>query len=278
MGDPSQQYGTDAAESYGDSADWPVRRWAEFPTFLAGLGPITGKTVLDLACGTGIVSRMIAELGAARVVGVDSSEAMIAEARAAGDYDGRVEYRVSDVTAMAPQGDFDIVTTAWLFSYAANREQFEGFFARVAENLRPGGHLVATVANPDLRSQDQLDPRYGLTLELPPEFTDGAPYTATFHTSPPLTVQVFYWSREAYGSALHGAGFSEVSFNPWRPNEEGIQQMGAEFWQPLLVGPLGLILTCRKDLSRLAAKGSGLLGGPDPCNHKSELTSGDRSR
>jgi trans-aconitate methyltransferase len=49
---------------------------------------------------------VVAELGAAHVIGVDSSEAMIAEARSAGDCEGRIEYRVADVTAMTPQGEF----------------------------------------------------------------------------------------------------------------------------------------------------------------------------
>jgi hypothetical protein len=72
MGDPSQQYGAEAAEVYDESADWPVRRWAEFPTFLAALGPVTGEQVLDLACGTGIVTRLVAGQGAAHVLGVES--------------------------------------------------------------------------------------------------------------------------------------------------------------------------------------------------------------
>jgi toxoflavin synthase len=248
MGDPSQQYGTEAAEFYDETADWPVRRWAEFPTFLTALGPVTGQRVLDLACGTGIVARLIAGQGAARVVGVDSSEPMISTARSAGDLGGRIEYRVADVTTMRPQGVFDTVTTAWLFAYAATREQFGGFCARVAENLRPGGRLVATINHPDFDPDAPGGRDYNVTMEMPHGRTDGSPFSFTLHTRTPLTFQVYYWSRNVYASALHDAGFGEVSFSPWRPDDEGIRRMGAEYWQPLLANPIAAVLTCRKNL------------------------------
>ncbi|CAG8794005.1 9819_t:CDS:1, partial [Racocetra persica] len=38
---------------------------------------LKGKTVLDLACGTGVYSRIAAELGAKNVIGVDISSEMI---------------------------------------------------------------------------------------------------------------------------------------------------------------------------------------------------------
>jgi SAM-dependent methyltransferase len=248
MGDPSQQYGAEAAQVYDETADWPLRRRAEFPTFLAALGPVTGEQVLDLACGTGIVTRLVAGQGAAHVLGVDASEPMIAVARSAGDRGGRVEYRVAEVTTMRPQGVFDAVTTAWLFAYAASRGQFEGFCARVAENLRPGGRLVATVNHPDFDPGGPWDRAYGVTMEMPPVLTDGSPFTFTLHMREPMTFQVHYWSRQAFASALHGAGFGEVSFSPWRPDEEGIRRMGAEYWQPLLANPACAVLTCRKSV------------------------------
>lgn len=248
MSDSSEQYGTEAAAVYDETAAWPVRRWAEFPTFLAALGSVTGEQVLDLACGTGIIARLVADQGAARVVGVDSSEPMIAMAKSIGDRDGRVEYRVADVTTMRPQGVFDTVTTAWLFAYAATREQFDGFCARVAENLRPGGRLVATVGHPDFDPDGPWDGRYKVTMEMPRVLTDGSPTSFTLHMREPLTFHVYYWSRQAYASALHGAGFDEVSFSPWRADDEGIRRMGAEFWHPLHANPACAVLTCRKAL------------------------------
>jgi ubiquinone/menaquinone biosynthesis C-methylase UbiE len=45
-------------------------------------GDVTGRSVLDVACGQGIASRALARAGAARVVGVDLTEALLDAARA----------------------------------------------------------------------------------------------------------------------------------------------------------------------------------------------------
>ena len=55
--------------------------WAPHLVDLAGVGP--GQAVLDVACGTGIVARTVADrlAGTGRVVGVDLNEAMLTVAR-----------------------------------------------------------------------------------------------------------------------------------------------------------------------------------------------------
>jgi 2-polyprenyl-3-methyl-5-hydroxy-6-metoxy-1,4-benzoquinol methylase len=61
-----------------------------------------GERVIDVACGTGIVARLVApKVGAAgRVVGVDWSEPMLEIARAAADAPTDIlEWRQADVTA-----------------------------------------------------------------------------------------------------------------------------------------------------------------------------------
>jgi ubiquinone/menaquinone biosynthesis C-methylase UbiE len=47
----------------------------------SGLGDIAGKKILDLACGTGEISRMLLDLGA-KVTGIDFAEPMLARAKA----------------------------------------------------------------------------------------------------------------------------------------------------------------------------------------------------
>ena len=61
----------------------------ERPSAIAALGDISGKRALDLACGTGRYSRLLIELGAASVVGVDISPVMIE-----GSFKGRQPIRI----------------------------------------------------------------------------------------------------------------------------------------------------------------------------------------
>jgi predicted RNA methylase len=50
------------------------------PSFLGLVGDVSGKSVLDLACGTGFYSREFRRRGATDVLGVDISVEMIAAA------------------------------------------------------------------------------------------------------------------------------------------------------------------------------------------------------
>jgi len=92
--------------------------------------------VLDAACGTGRYARGLAERGHA-VVGVDSSQAMLALARAAvptGDF------RVGDLAALPLEdASVDAAVCALALTHVRDLEPVMAEFARV---LRPGGALV----------------------------------------------------------------------------------------------------------------------------------------
>lgn len=94
------------------------------------------ETVADVGCGTGIFTRRLADRGL-RVVGIDPSEDMLAQARAGG---GGAEYRRGEAAATTlPDGAAGLVTVAqafhWFDTGAALAE-----FHRI---LRPGGHVAA---------------------------------------------------------------------------------------------------------------------------------------
>jgi 2-polyprenyl-3-methyl-5-hydroxy-6-metoxy-1,4-benzoquinol methylase len=94
-----------------------------------------GKTVLDLACGTGRHALKVAQWGA-EVVAVDHDEAKIEAARDAANRLGvEVDFRVVDLTGEWPAfGEFDIVL---VFNYL-DRGRIDDVKAAVA----PGGALL----------------------------------------------------------------------------------------------------------------------------------------
>ena len=70
----------------------------------------------DLACGTGYYAKELRRRGAARVVGVDLSEAMIRATNAQEEKEPLgVEYVCADAGALERLGDFDIVTGSTSF-------------------------------------------------------------------------------------------------------------------------------------------------------------------
>ncbi|KAK4446346.1 S-adenosyl-L-methionine-dependent methyltransferase [Podospora aff. communis PSN243] len=114
--------------------------------------------VLDLACGTGYYSRLLLTWGAASVVGVDISPAMISAAEAETSPDipkEKLNFEVGDATSLGviDGGEFDLVTAVWLCPYASGEEELRGMFETVAGNLKEGGTFVG-LANPAVKKGD----------------------------------------------------------------------------------------------------------------------------
>ena len=100
------------------------------------------ETVLDAGCGSGRVTRLLAErVPRGRVVGVDGSSAMIEEARSnLSELGDRIELRVADLTEFELDEPVDAVFSNATFHWIADHDRL---FRRLAEALRPGGAIEA---------------------------------------------------------------------------------------------------------------------------------------
>lgn len=111
------------------------------------IGNISGKQVLDLACGEGYNTRILAERGAV-VVGVDFSEKMIELAKQREMEDGfGVKYYVSDAANLKdiPSSQFDLVTC---FLSLQTIERYKEAISEVARVLKRGGRFIFSIPHP----------------------------------------------------------------------------------------------------------------------------------
>ncbi len=114
-----------------------------FRDFLPNL---VGHSVLDLGCGEGYYSRLLARMGA-KVTGIDLSAKMIAAARELErDFPLGIDYRTgSAVSYQFRENSFDDVISAMALMCAPNLSQL---LAAVFRVLRPGGTFCFSVAHP----------------------------------------------------------------------------------------------------------------------------------
>ena len=107
---------------------------------------LTGKTVLDIGCGGGILSESMAGLGAS-VTGIDLSEKALGVARLHLLESGKtVDYRMisaEDLAAQAP-ASFDVVTCMEMLEHVPDPASI---IAACSALAKPGGHVFFSTIN-----------------------------------------------------------------------------------------------------------------------------------
>jgi SAM-dependent methyltransferase len=242
----SAQYDAIGA-TYAGWKETPVPKYSEVPTVERVLaGQIQGRSVLDLACGTGFYSRLFKQWGAARIVGVDVSEAMIAAAREAEGRDRLgIGYVVADAADMPVLGAFDVATATYLLHYAETPKVMGRMSRTIAANLKPGGLLFALLPEPDYVMGKGDTERYGFTYRTVTSDKNWMLVHADVHTDPPFSIEYRHWKRDVYGKVLHAAGFTDLQWYPFMVSAEGLSKFGEAYWRDILANPVSTVLTAR---------------------------------
>lgn len=226
----------------------PLQARVETHSVLTLVGNVTGKTVLDVACGAGYYTRLLRKAGAARVVGVDVSDRMIELARSQEAREPLgIEYRVEDARIVAEQSEFDVVVAAWLLVYAPNRAELAQLCRGLASRLRPGGRLVTLTINPGIADFDSVPDyrKYGFELTLPDKFVDGAFITSTLTFADfSLAFNDSYLPLAAFEAAFTEAGLQD--FTVHRPELAPDPADEPGYWDDFLTYPAYVLMECVK--------------------------------
>ncbi|KAK4450905.1 putative methyltransferase [Podospora aff. communis PSN243] len=244
----------------------------------AAIAPlIPNARVLDLACGTGFFTRLLLEWGAASVVGVDLSPAMISaavsEARSLPPHTAqRMDFRVGDATTLGKIEDaagkgFDHAIGAWLLHYAADENELTAMFSTISANLNsPASVFVGIAARPvarkDMdacaeklngeRAQGWLREHLRAVTSYYERMADGEgewKVQVTSTENPEVSFRNCHLPMEVYeraarrGGMLGKLGWREVKLHE-DVREEAIREFGQEFWDVYFdIGPhFGLLV------------------------------------
>jgi ubiquinone/menaquinone biosynthesis C-methylase UbiE len=158
---------------------------------LLQIGP--REDVLDLGCGTGQLTCRIGEMTDGRVVGVDPSRQMIAEA-AAKHGEGRVRFVVGEAEGLAACAELDVV-----FCNSAFQWFQDGRLAIAAcyRALRPGGRMGIQAP-----ATSSYSPNFLVALEQVARDPATGPVLAHFRAP-----WFFLESAQAYAALFETAGF-----------------------------------------------------------------------
>ncbi|MFH8573695.1 class I SAM-dependent methyltransferase [Streptomyces sp. NPDC017993] len=242
-----QQY-DEIGEAFEGFKALPLEQYAVVPGFLAMVGDVRGKSVLDLASGTGFYSREFKRRGAAEVLGIDISGEMVAVAQQLEERSPLgVRYEVGDVTELPPvERRFDVALAVQLLSYAEDIATAEQMCRSAHQSLKPGGEFFVLNQSPDFRFDGPPPDRYGFRSELTGEEAETGPQVRiTALLDPPISFVANRPRREVYEKCLRAAGFSEVTWVQLTVSEAGVREFGADFWADFHANPPLEMLRCR---------------------------------
>jgi SAM-dependent methyltransferase len=133
------------------------------PPVLNECGLLTGKRVLDLACGDGIVTRLLESLDCDYMLGVDISSKLIRLARDIESKDPKgARYMVADAKKLPlSETPFDLVTAFYLLNYACTREELLDMAKNIYAQLGENKHFIGVTNNIEGRTDAFDQSKYG---------------------------------------------------------------------------------------------------------------------
>jgi SAM-dependent methyltransferase len=228
-----------------------LRTCVEIPSFLAALGDIQGRRILDAGCGEGNYSRAYkSEKKAARVCGVDITPNLI---KAAAEREAReklgIEYLTLDLSKRNEtlEGQFDIVASTMVLMHLPSKESLQQAASNLAAYIDPktGGRVLAVFVLVDFdvnERPDHWEPTYGWYWSKPANgrtYADGEKVEIDIIFDPsvgPLHLAAYMWSKKTYQSAFEEAGFENVKWIRPELSRENVKALGLteDFFEPYM--------------------------------------------
>jgi ubiquinone/menaquinone biosynthesis C-methylase UbiE len=225
------------SEQYKRSKQQPWRIHIECFTLMSLVGDPRGKAVVDVACGEGFYTRQLRQRGAAKVVGVDLSEGMVALARKQeAMHQLGIEYLVGDARDLSLAMDCDLAVAAYLLNYARDRQELRAMCSGIARCLKPGGRFVTVNCSPALDFSTAPSYRkYGFETHVVGSFREGTPITWTFYLEDgAFSIENYHLDVACHEEAFRLAGFREIHWHPPLLAPGGPSDHEGDFWQTFM--------------------------------------------
>ena len=135
------------APEYGRSGAYQ-EQFETVKRVLRTMGPF--EHILELACGTGIWTKELVNIGQ-EIIAIDASPEML-ELNRSSVADARVQYRQADLFEWQPEGEYDLVFMAFWLSHVPP-DLVDTFLDKVRTAVRPGGKVFIVDQCEDFRDR-----------------------------------------------------------------------------------------------------------------------------
>ncbi len=240
------EYDAIAAEYTRMLKKYPGRLYVIDPSFIKAFGNIKGKTVLDLACGSGHFTRELKKLKARTVMGIDISQEMLRLAKEEEKKKPQgITYRLIHASKLPKLGEYDLITAGFLLHYAKSEKELQGMCNSIAKNLKRNGRFIALNNNPAYAFSSY--PSLGIIYHGTKK-TDGSKITMSFkNLDKDVELTIYYWNKRTYERCLKKAGMKNIKWKPLTVTKKGIKKYGKDFFQKFLDNPSVIMIEAYKN-------------------------------
>jgi SAM-dependent methyltransferase len=188
---------------------------------------LDARRIVDLGCGTGLLTRRLAEADRS-VTGIDPSPTMLDWARRQPGADA-VTWLEGDATSIPPTGDIDLVVCTGNAIMHVSPEELPAVLRSIAGALRLGGTVSFESRNPAVREWERWTPETTYGERATPvgqlrewiEVTEAGGGRVVFdaHNVFPggedrvYTSVLYFRTAEEFTQELGAAGFTDITFH-----------------------------------------------------------------
>lgn len=222
------QYNKFSAEYTSLTAIDPAKRFIQYPEALKLLGEVNNKRILDIGCGNGTFTRMLAKRGAV-VVGYDPSSKQIKIAQKLEQLEKLgIRYFVSDGPPFLPEYKFDEAVSVMVLLYATDQKNLREIFSYAYKALVGNGSFSSITFNPRFKRLGEIvyNRRFSKTDDgkIQVEFLDEGGKAK-------MSAKFSDFSITDYERAVKKAGFTKTEWVKLTITPEGKDAKGTTFWQ-----------------------------------------------
>ena len=203
-------------ELVGDSGS-EYHREVVLPGVLRLMAMMKGEKAIDIACGQGVLCRLLHERGV-EAMGVDAARELIAAARERGP--AEIRYEIADARELGflPADQF---TAAACVLAVQNIDPLQPVFKGVGRLLKPGGKFVVVMMHPAFRGPKEASWGWDEKERVQYRRVDRylmprkTPIVAHPGKAPGLYTWTFHKPIESYVKSLRGAGLLIDAMEEW---------------------------------------------------------------
>jgi SAM-dependent methyltransferase len=216
------------------------------------------KKVVVLHCASGYRARIVKEMGASDVLGIDLSyqEIRIAEDIEAHNSQG-IHYIIEDVYTQdfienIPKrfvGSTDIVVGYFALDHASTKKELDNITENISKLLKVGGTFLGMIDSP--KSEESLPNKYGVVLSFDEKNTnrgEGEPRRVSIYKDGKEVTHFhnFVWGLDSLSSSLSNFGLEDIEINDALVSEKGKEENDPGFWNEYEAHPDQMVVSAKK--------------------------------